>query len=182
MTLSDRIRGRAGHGGRHRPRLRGIAARDRLRQAGRSGRRHRPGPDARWTPSDGASRTSATSPRRTARPCSDVLSATTDYAALAECDAIFICVPTPFDSYKTPDLSFVIAATESIAPHLRAGHLVVLQSTTYPGTTEEVVQPILERRRPARGSGLPSGLLARADRPRQRQLDARRTCPRSSAA
>ncbi len=75
----------------------------------------------------------------------DVLSATTDYAALAECDAIFICVPTPFDSYKTPDLSFVISATESIAPHLRAGHLVVLQSTTFPGTTEEVVQPILER-------------------------------------
>ena len=75
----------------------------------------------------------------------DVLTATTDYAALAECDAIFICVPTPFDSYKTPDLSFVISATEGIAAHLRPGHLVVLQSTTFPGTTEEVVQPILER-------------------------------------
>ena len=101
----------------------------------------------------------------------DVLSATTDYAALAECDAIFICVPTPFDSYKTPDLSFVISATEGIAPHLRAGHLVVLQSTTFPGTTEEVVQPILERTGLRAGPGLPSRLLARADRPWQRQLE-----------
>ena len=74
-----------------------------------------------------------------------LLTATTDYAALASCDAIFICVPTPFDSFKTPDLSFVVAAANSIADHLRPGHLVVLQSTTFPGTTEEIVQPILER-------------------------------------
>jgi UDP-N-acetyl-D-glucosamine dehydrogenase len=73
------------------------------------------------------------------------LTATSDFGAVADCDAIFICVPTPFDSYKTPDLSFVVSAAESIAAHLRPGHLVVLQSTTYPGTTEEVVQPILER-------------------------------------
>jgi UDP-N-acetyl-D-glucosamine dehydrogenase len=74
-----------------------------------------------------------------------MLTATQDYAQVRECDAMFICVPTPFDTHKTPDLSFITAAAEAIAPHLRPGHLVVLQSTTYPGTTEEVVKPILER-------------------------------------
>jgi UDP-N-acetyl-D-glucosamine dehydrogenase len=73
------------------------------------------------------------------------LRATTDYAALTEVDAIFICVPTPFDEMRAPDLKYVVAASEGIVPYLRAGHLVMLQSTTYPGTTEEVVQPILER-------------------------------------
>jgi UDP-N-acetyl-D-glucosamine dehydrogenase len=79
------------------------------------------------------------------------LCATTDYAALADVDAIFICVPTPFDEMRAPNLQCVVAASEGIVPYLRAGHLVVLQSTTYPGTTEEVVQPILE------GSGLQAG-------------------------
>jgi UDP-N-acetyl-D-glucosamine dehydrogenase len=72
------------------------------------------------------------------------LTATTDYDALKEVDVIFICVPTPFDSMKAPDLSYVRQAAQGIAPRLRAGQLIVLQSTTYPGTTEEVVQPILE--------------------------------------
>jgi UDP-N-acetyl-D-glucosamine dehydrogenase len=80
------------------------------------------------------------------------LRASTDYATLAEVDAIFICVPTPFDEMRAPDLKYVVSASEGIAPHLKAGHLVVLQSTTYPGTTEEVVQPILER------NGLRAGL------------------------
>ncbi|MBM3127593.1 MAG: nucleotide sugar dehydrogenase [Chloroflexi bacterium] len=71
--------------------------------------------------------------------------ATTDYAVVEKTDVIFICVPTPFDAMKAPDLAPVIAATKSIAPHLRAGQLVILQSTTYPGTTEEVCQPILEQ-------------------------------------
>lgn len=79
------------------------------------------------------------------------LSATTDYAALEDVDIIFICVPTPFDKMKTPDLSYVIAAAEGIALRLHRGQLVILQSTTYPGTTEEVVLPILER------SGLRAG-------------------------
>ncbi len=79
------------------------------------------------------------------------LRATTDYDALREVDAIFICVPTPYDAQRAPDLSYVRAAAESIRPRLRAGQLVVLQSTTYPGTTEEVVQPILE------ASGLRAG-------------------------
>ena len=60
-------------------------------------------------------------------------------------DAIFICVPTPFDKAKTPDLSFVRSATGTVAEILRPGMLVILQSTTYPGTTTEIVQPLLER-------------------------------------
>jgi len=73
------------------------------------------------------------------------LQATGDYARLRECDAVFICVPTPYTIQRTPDLSFIISATEGIAPNLQPGQLIVLQSTTYPGTTTEVVQPILER-------------------------------------
>ncbi len=69
---------------------------------------------------------------------------TENYDALLSVDVIFICVPTPFDRMKAPDLQPVINATKGIAPRLRAGQLVILQSTTYPGTTEEVCQPILE--------------------------------------
>ncbi|SNB76133.1 nucleotide sugar dehydrogenase [Thermoflexus hugenholtzii] len=71
--------------------------------------------------------------------------ATTDYGALAGVEAVLICVPTPYDAMRAPDLSYVRAAAEGLVPHLRRGHLVILQSTTYPGTTEEVVRPILER-------------------------------------
>ncbi|MDW8064346.1 MAG: nucleotide sugar dehydrogenase [Anaerolineae bacterium] len=77
--------------------------------------------------------------------------ATSMYAALADVEAMFICVPTPYDAMRAPDLSYVKAAAEGIVPYLRQGHLVILQSTTYPGTTEEVVRPILER------SGLRAG-------------------------
>ncbi len=80
------------------------------------------------------------------------LRATADYAALAEVDAVFICVPTPFDEMRAPDLQYVVAASEGIAAHLKPGHLIILQSTTYPGTTEEVVKPILEK------SGLQAGV------------------------
>ena len=76
-------------------------------------------------------------------------SATGDFARLRDMDAIVICVPTPLDEYHEPDLSYIVRTTESIAPYLRAGQLVVLESTTYPGTTEEVVVPILEK-----GNGL----------------------------
>ena len=71
--------------------------------------------------------------------------ATTDYAMISEMDAIIICVPTPLNEYHEPDLSFITGTTHSIAPFLRAGQLVVLESTTYPGTTEEVMVPILEK-------------------------------------
>jgi UDP-N-acetyl-D-glucosamine dehydrogenase len=71
-------------------------------------------------------------------------SATADYAQIANMDAIIICVPTPLNEYHEPDLSYITNTTHAIAPHLRAGQLVVLESTTYPGTTEEVMVPILE--------------------------------------
>src|SRR6201997_1988438 len=70
--------------------------------------------------------------------------ATADFSSLTEMDAIIICVPTPLDEYREPDLSFITNTSRAIAPHLRAGQLVVLESTTYPGTTEEVLIPILE--------------------------------------
>ena len=72
-------------------------------------------------------------------------SATSEYSRLTEMDAIIICVPTPLNEYHEPDLSFITDTAKSIAPHLRAGHLVILESTTYPGTTEEVLIPILEK-------------------------------------
>jgi UDP-N-acetyl-D-glucosamine dehydrogenase len=72
-------------------------------------------------------------------------SATSDYSRIDEMDAIIICVPTPLDQYHEPDLSFITDTTHALAPHLQAGQLVVLESTTYPGTTEEVMLPILEK-------------------------------------
>jgi UDP-N-acetyl-D-glucosamine dehydrogenase len=71
--------------------------------------------------------------------------ATTDYSTAKSCDALLICVPTPLDKNREPDLSFIVSTCEAIRPHLRRGHLVVLESTTYPGTTEEVMIPILEK-------------------------------------
>ncbi len=73
------------------------------------------------------------------------LSATTDYDRIKECDAIMICVPTPLNKYKQPDLSFVINSTNEVAKRMKKDTLVVLESTTYPGTTEEVMLPILEQ-------------------------------------
>jgi len=73
------------------------------------------------------------------------LRATSDYSALAELDALTICVPTPLSKTRTPDISYVVSAAEAVAESLRPDQLVVLQSTTYPGTTEEIVLPILER-------------------------------------
>src|SRR3954451_17911562 len=73
------------------------------------------------------------------------LTATSDYSAVASLDALTICVPTPLSKTRTPDLSYVVAAAESVAEQLSPGQLVILQSTTYPGTTEQVIRPILER-------------------------------------
>jgi len=64
---------------------------------------------------------------------------------VAEQDAIIICVPTPLNEYREPDMSYIISTAESSAPYLRAGQLIVLESTTYPGTTEQVLVPILEK-------------------------------------
>ena len=73
-----------------------------------------------------------------------LISATTDFSRAAETDAVAICVPTPLNETKEPDTSYMESAAEAIAPHLHADMLITLESTTYPGTTEEVIQPILE--------------------------------------
>ena len=73
-----------------------------------------------------------------------LLEATTSYNRIDEMDVIYICVPTPFTVNKEPDVSFIVDAANGIAPKLKKGQLVILKSTTFPGTTEEIVQPILE--------------------------------------
>lgn len=73
-----------------------------------------------------------------------LLSATSDFSFVKECDAVCIAVPTPLDAHQQPDISYVKASTESIKPYLHKDMLVVLESTTYPGTTEELLKPILE--------------------------------------
>jgi len=83
-----------------------------------------------------------------------LISATTDFGVVAGCAAVVIAVPTPLSPQREPDLAYVERAARSIGPHLRKGHVVVLESTTYPGTTREVLQPVLEER---------SGLKAGAD-------------------
>ncbi len=71
--------------------------------------------------------------------------ATADYSRITAMDAIIICVPTPLNEYHEPDLSYITNTAHAVAPHLRAGQIVILESTTYPGTTEEVLVPILEK-------------------------------------
>ncbi len=73
------------------------------------------------------------------------LTATTDFAVLADCDTVNICVPTPLRKTRDPDISYIVASVEEIARHVHAEMLVVLESTTYPGTTEEVILPMLAR-------------------------------------
>ncbi|MCC2112538.1 MAG: nucleotide sugar dehydrogenase, partial [Hyphomicrobiales bacterium] len=72
--------------------------------------------------------------------------ATTDFSRAGEADALIICVPTPLNEYREPDLSFVVDTIETLAPHLRAGQVVSLESTTYPGTTDEELLPRIEAR------------------------------------
>jgi UDP-N-acetyl-D-glucosamine dehydrogenase len=82
--------------------------------------------------------------------------ATADYSCIAQMDIVIICVPTPLNDHHEPDLSFVTGTAKAMAPHLREGQLVILESTTYPGTTEEVMVPLLEQ-------GNPSGLRVARD-------------------
>jgi UDP-N-acetyl-D-glucosamine dehydrogenase len=109
------------------------------------------------------------------------LDATSDFSIVKELDTINICVPTPLRKTKDPDMSYIVSAVEAIAKYLHKGMLIVLESTTYPGTTDEVVQPILE------ATGLKAGTdffirsrpsawtrVTRTSRPT--------TCPRWSAA
>ncbi len=81
-----------------------------------------------------------------------LLSATTDFSFVKDVDFIAICVPTPLDAHQAPDISYVESSAKAIASHLTKGTMVVLESTTYPGTTEEFIKPILEK-----GSGLVCG-------------------------
>ena len=83
---------------------------------------------------------------------SGMFSATTDFSFVKDVDFIAICVPTPLDKHQEPDISYVRSSAEAIAKYLRSGTMVVLESTTYPGTTEELIKPILEK-----GSGLVCG-------------------------
>jgi len=71
--------------------------------------------------------------------------ATADYSQIADMNAVIICVPTPLDEYREPDMSYIVKTVEAIAPHVHAGQLIILESTTYPGTTEEIVVPLLEK-------------------------------------
>jgi UDP-N-acetyl-D-glucosamine dehydrogenase len=80
------------------------------------------------------------------------ISATTDFAKVADAGAIVIAVPTPLSRQREPDVTYIQSAARDVAPHLHKGHLVVLESTTYPGTTRDVLQPVLEE-----GSGLKAG-------------------------
>jgi len=82
-----------------------------------------------------------------------LISATTDFGVVADCDAVVIAVPTPLSPQRVPDLTYIERAAHSVAPHLRKGHVVVLESTTYPGTTREVLRPLLEAK-----SGLTAGV------------------------
>lgn len=81
-----------------------------------------------------------------------MIEATTDFSRINECDFVAICVPTPLDVHQQPDTSYMEASAREIAPYLKPGVMVVLESTTYPGTTEELIKPILED-----GSGLKCG-------------------------
>ena len=83
---------------------------------------------------------------------SKMLTATTDFSFVKDVDFVAICVPTPLDTHQQPDISYVKSSTEAISKYLTKGTMVVLESTTYPGTTEELIKPILEE-----GSGLKCG-------------------------
>jgi UDP-N-acetyl-D-glucosamine dehydrogenase len=80
-----------------------------------------------------------------ASACANGLNATTDFSRAAEVDALIICVPTPLNTYREPDLSYVIDTIESVIPYLRQGQIISLESTTYPGTTEEEIQTRVEK-------------------------------------
>lgn len=83
---------------------------------------------------------------------SDICAATTDFSRIPEADALLLCVPTPLNAYREPEMKYVVDTTKVVSEHLRKGQLVILESTTWPGTTDELMTPILEK-----GSGLKAG-------------------------
>ena len=110
------------------------------------------------------------------------LRATADYGELADADAILIALPTPLSKQREPDLSIVNSAAEEIAKRLRKGHLIVLESTTYPGTTREEILPRLEALRPQGRARTSTSRSRPSASIRAARTGRRRTCPRSSAA
>ena len=145
-SLVDRIRARRRHCRRHRPRICRATARRRVRASGitRHGfRRGRiEGPIDQWLD---AATFRMFRPKISPRPSALAgYGATTNMAELAQMDVIDICVPTPLRKTRDPDLSYVVKAVEAVAAAIRRGQLVILESTTYPGTTDEVVRPMLE--------------------------------------
>jgi UDP-N-acetyl-D-glucosamine dehydrogenase len=90
--------------------------------------------------------------------------ATSDYSHISDMDAVIICVPTPLNEYQAPDLSYIENTAHAVAPHLRPGQVIILESTSYPGTTEEVLVPILEKENPL---GLKAARTAAAYDPKQ---------------
>src|SRR5918995_5698200 len=103
------------------------------------------------------------------------LEATMDYSIVSSLDALTICVPTPLSKTRTPDLSYVVSAAESVAEQLAPGQLVILQSTTYPGTTEQVIRPILEQSGAVVGQDFFLGYAPERVDPGNRQWDVRTT-------
>jgi UDP-N-acetyl-D-glucosamine dehydrogenase len=85
------------------------------------------------------------------------LSATSDFSKLSEVDAIIICVPTPLNKYREPDMSYVEGTAKTIAEHMRADQLIVLESTTYPGTTEDILLPLFQKAKSASDGGFEVG-------------------------
>ena len=163
-ALLDRIQQRKRTRRRDRPGLRRLAAGARVLPRRLPGHGVRRGPGQGQGPDQPAAATSSTSRRRWCGRWSTTgrFAATSDMSKLSEPDAIIICVPTPLTRTKDPDLQFVEGTAHAIAKTLRPGQLVSLESTTYPGTTRDVVKPILEADGPEGGEGLLAGLLARA--------------------
>jgi len=93
-----------------------------------------------------------------------LLTVTTRFGIIRKLDAVIICVPTPLHKTKEPDVSYIVAAVKNIKQHMNKGQIVVLESTTYPGTTEEVILPTLET------NGFLSCILSGEDRPRQQEV------------
>ena len=98
------------------------------------------------------------------------VAATTDFSVVRDLDTINICVPTPLRKTKDPDMSYIVAACEEIAKYFHPGLLVILESTTYPGTTDELVLPMLEKSRAEGGRGFLPVFFAGARRSRQSQV------------
>ena len=113
------------------------------------------------------------------------LPATSDFSQARECDALIICVPTPLDARREPDLSFIVKTVESMVPHLRAGQIVSLESTTYPGTTDEELRPRIEARGLAVGRDVFLVFSPEREDPGNRDYDTRsipKVCGGSTAA